>query len=123
MSVADPLTINGITFNRIDQGDFGSEFFSRVSTHEDRLSVKHSTEKALQYGTMPIERHLVKHRRTTFATATDPEYWVEAYMVIRLPRPYSVGGVLAPKTVIRALIDDQNPTTTNLLTQVIGWES
>jgi hypothetical protein len=123
MSLTDPLTINGITFNRIDTGDYGSEWFSRTSLLEDRLSVKHSTEKALLGGIMPIERHLVKHRRTVFATATDPEYWTETYMVIRLPRPYSVGAVLSPKTVVRALIDDQNPTTTDFLTSVIGWES
>lgn len=123
MPITTPLTVAGITFNRINIDNNTSEWFFRTDLAEWRFTIAHSYEKALVGGDK-MERHLVKFRKTIFATVDDPEYWVESYYVMRVPRRYAAdtATTTAMLTVLRALADNQTITTNVFTTNVLGWE-
>jgi hypothetical protein len=123
MSLSDPLTIGANTYARINQDNFGSEFYRRTATLEERVTFGHSTEKTLQYGTMPVERHMVKFRQTLFAADPDPEYWVESYFIVRVPKAYAFGSEDVVGSPVLYLNDNTALAGTVNMEKLIGFES
>jgi hypothetical protein len=124
MTISTPLTLNGVVFNRINNDKYSSEWFARSSTGEYSLVIAHSKEPKLQSNGYTTDRHLVKFRKTVYATDTVPEYWFESYFVIRVPGPHVLtsGVDTALTTTIKALIDGQTITAHTFMTDVMDWQ-
>lgn len=87
MSIANPLvvTVNAVAKNlpRINQDNFGSEYYLRESTQDFRVRIRHSRE-AIQANGVQLERHNVELTQTIFATTPgDPDAVTQVYVVIR----------------------------------------
>jgi hypothetical protein len=68
------ITVNAVAkvLNRINQDNYGSEYYLRSSTDEYRVKIRHSKESPLSDGRQ-FDRHNVEVTHTVFATSTVPE--------------------------------------------------
>lgn len=67
------ITVNAVAkvLNRINQDNYGSEYYLRSSTDEFRMKIRHSKE-AKQADGRKLDRHNVEITQTVFATSTVP---------------------------------------------------
>lgn len=79
------LTVNSVAkvLNRINQDNFGSEYYLRSSTDSYRVKIRHSSE-AKQADGRSFDRHNVEVTHTVFATSTTPEIVRQFYIVGRV---------------------------------------
>lgn len=84
------ITVNAVlkTLNKINQDNYGSEYYLRETTQEFRAKIRHSVESAAN-GAEPFERHNLEITQTIFATATDPERIIQVYSVFRVRKSES----------------------------------
>lgn len=121
MSFANPLVINSTSFEKINQDSYGSEYLNRDSVAERRFFISHANESKLINGQV-MERHFCKYQRRTFATATTPEYFEEAYAVIRTPASIATSATGLTSMLGRLMFDDAALTTVNV-GKMLGWQS
>lgn len=76
------LTIATVTktLNRINQDNYGSEYYKREATQDFRIRIRHSKQKPLKSGGRDMDRHNFEITWTVFATPTAKEivrigYW------------------------------------------------
>jgi hypothetical protein len=69
------LTVNAVAkvLNRINQDNYGSEYYLRSSTDEFRVKIRHSKE-SVQADGRRFDRHNVEAEHRVFATASTPEW-------------------------------------------------
>jgi len=67
------LTVNSVAkvLNRINQDNFGSEYYLRASTEEYRMKIRHSKESPQVDGRY-FDRHNVEVTHTVFASGGNP---------------------------------------------------
>jgi hypothetical protein len=67
------VTVNAVAkvLNRINQDNYGSEFYLRSSTEEYRLKIRHSKE-AVQADGRWFDRHNIELTHTVFAVGAAP---------------------------------------------------
>lgn len=68
------ITVNAVAkvLNRINQDNYGSEYYLRSTTEEYRVKIRHSKESPLADGRQ-FDRHNVEVSYVLFATTTTPE--------------------------------------------------
>lgn len=81
------LVINGgnKVLNRINQDNYGSEYFLRGTTDEYRVKIRHSKEAAQKDGTVN-DRHNVEITHTIYATSSTKQVVRQFYLVGRVPQ-------------------------------------
>lgn len=81
------ITINSVAkvLNRINQDNYGSEYFLRSTSEEYRMKVRHSKESAQKDGTVN-DRHNVEITHTVYATPTTKQIVRQFYLVGRVPQ-------------------------------------
>lgn len=69
------ITINAVAkvLNRINQDNYGSEYYLRSTLEEYRMKIRHSKEAPQADGRL-YDRHNVEITHTVYATSTTPEY-------------------------------------------------
>jgi hypothetical protein len=79
------VTVNSVAkvLNRINQDNYGSEYYLRSATDEYRMKIRHSKE-ATQSDGRAFDRHNVELTHTVFATSTDPQVVRQIYVVYRV---------------------------------------
>jgi hypothetical protein len=79
------ITINSVAkvLNRINQDNYGSEYYLRSSTEDYRVKIRHSKE-ATQPDGRNFDRHNVEVTHTVFATGSDPEIKRQYYIIGRI---------------------------------------
>jgi hypothetical protein len=79
------LTINSVAkvLNRINQDNYGSEYFLRTSTDEYRMKVRHLKEAPQKDGRI-FDRHNIEVTHTVYATSTTPQIITQFYLVGRV---------------------------------------
>lgn len=89
MAFANPLVVTlsgsgGTAKNlvKINQDNFGSEYYLRESTMDFRVKIRHSTETP-KTGEYQLERHNVELTQTVFGTSGDPDTVRQVYIVLR----------------------------------------
>lgn len=87
MAFANPLVIsvNAVnkTLNKINQDNYGSEYYLRETTGEYRVKIRHSTESAV-VGSGKVHRSNVDITYTLFSTTPGvPDDVIQAYTVFR----------------------------------------
>lgn len=71
------------TLNRINQDNYGSEYYLREATIEYRLKIRHSKESPSKVTGKGFDRHNVELTVTVLATPTTPAIVRQAYSVFR----------------------------------------
>jgi hypothetical protein len=81
------ITINAIAkvLNRINQDNYGSEFYLRETLVSYRMKIRHSKVKATAEKPYAQDRHNVELTVTTFATASVPQRVSTFYTVLQVP--------------------------------------
>lgn len=86
MTIANPLVItyNAVAKNlpRINQDNYGSEYFLNDGTLTFRVKIRHTLETKDKAG-FTHDRHNVEMTVTKLATSTVPESFVQYYTVVR----------------------------------------
>jgi hypothetical protein len=118
--IADPLvvTIAGAakSLNKINQGDYGSEFLLRESLKEYRAKIRHSKTKPDVNG-QSYDRHNFELTVTTFATSSAPENVQTFYFVMHaLPANSDV-------ELADAVMDLMIASSDALMKQMVAWQS
>jgi len=122
MSLPDPLTMNTIVYNRVNQDNFGSEYFYRTAIDERRLFITHTNEKKLVNGEV-MERHAVKYTKLVFATETDEADYSEVSFSLRFQKSNWEEAGASSLHIIRLLTDEQTITSTDFVTALASWQS
>lgn len=80
------LTVNSVAkvLNRINQDNYGSEYYLRSTLDEYRMKVRHSKESPQTDGTQ-LDRHNIEIVHTVFATSTVKEIKRYASLTVRVP--------------------------------------
>jgi hypothetical protein len=119
MTIANPLvvTYNTVAKNlpRINQDNYGSEYFLNDGTLTFRVKIRHSLEAADKSG-FQHDRHNVELTVTTLATSTVPESFVQFYTVFR-DNP-SQSSLVVNGYAAAAFL---GLTTTTLFNDMYGW--
>jgi bifunctional N-acetylglucosamine-1-phosphate-uridyltransferase/glucosamine-1-phosphate-acetyltransferase GlmU-like protein len=81
------IVINSVTktLNRINQDNYGSEYYLRGTTDEYRVKVRHSKEAPQKDGTVN-DRHNIEVTHTIFATSSTKQIIRQFYIVGRVPQ-------------------------------------
>jgi hypothetical protein len=68
------ITVNAVAkvLNRINQDNYGSEYYLRATLDEYRVKIRHSKESPQADGRQ-FDRHNIEVTHTVFATSTVPE--------------------------------------------------
>lgn len=68
------VTVNAVAkvLNRINQDNYGSEYYLRSATDEYRMKIRHSKESPQADGRV-FDRHNVELTHTVYATGSTPE--------------------------------------------------
>lgn len=79
------LTVNSVAkvLNRINQDNYGSEYYLRSATDEYRVKIRHSKEAPAADGSR-FDRHNIEVTQTVFATGSTPEIVRQFYLVGRV---------------------------------------
>jgi len=95
MAFADPLvvTINAVakSLPRINNDNYGSEYFLRESTQEFRMKIRNSNYNS--NGTVK-DRHNLEFTQTIYATATTPQVERKVYTTFEHNRSDTDAGLL-----------------------------
>lgn len=121
MPIPNPLvvTINSVAKNlaRINQDNYGSEYYLREATQDFRMKIRHQKE-ALQKTGNQFDRHNVELTQTIFATvAGEPDNVITTYLVLRA-RPTEPD--VKQGQLVVALGD---LLTSTMVTDLVGWQS
>lgn len=85
MAFANPLVIthNAGTKSlpRVNQDNYGAEYYLREATQEFRAKIRHTREKATATGR--VDRHNVEITQTVFGTSGAPDVTRQAYLIYR----------------------------------------
>lgn len=76
-----PHADGNIVLEKINQGNYGSEYLNRTSLGETRVRIRHSVRKA-PTGTLAADRHNVEVIQTVYATETTDEIVRKTYIVM-----------------------------------------
>lgn len=79
------LTINAVAkvLNKINQDNYGSEYYLRSATDEYRVRIRHSKEAPLPDGRR-FDRHNIEVTWTVYATPTTAEIVRQCYSITRV---------------------------------------
>lgn len=121
MSIANPLvvTVNSVAKNlpKINQDNYGSEYFLRESTQEFRVTIRHAQENAQKDGSQ-LDRHNVKLTQTIYATvAGEPDDVLETYAVIRMAKDGDVTKLGYLQAALNGLL------TSGMVSDLVGWQN
>lgn len=120
MSVADPssfpLSSGAVNLVRITQDGYTSTWQYRTSTYLMRMQIRHSVVPA-KGGEPAKDRHNVEVVKTTFATASVPQYSEKSYFVTE--NVVSGSSVELPN----ALCSWLTATSNAQLTKLLNWET
>lgn len=80
------LTVNSVAkvLNRINQDNYGSEYYLRSTLDEYRVKIRHSKEAPAKDGTQ-LDRHNIEVTQIIYATSTTLAVQRQFYIVARLP--------------------------------------
>lgn len=113
------ITINAVAkvLNRINQDNYGSEYYLRSTTEDYRMKIRHSKESPQADGRV-MDRHNVEITHTVFATSTTPEI---KRIYSGTTRVYSTDDLTAAGYLFAGAIDylDSSTVQGDLLT----WQS
>jgi len=109
MAIANPLVL---TYNagskslvRINQDNFGSEYYLRESTQDFRVRIRHSKETPGADG-VQYERHNFELTQTIFSTTVGvPDVVIQTYAVIRNRKATLATDVALLGTAMSAFLD------------------
>lgn len=109
MAIANPLvlTYNAGSKNlpRINQDNFGSEYYLRETTQDFRVKIRHSVESPQKDGTS-FERHNVELTQTVFSTTLGvPDVVMQVYLVVRNRKTDTAASVALLGTALSAFAD------------------
>lgn len=81
------VTVNAVAkvLNRINDQDYGSEYYLRESLGDWRVKIRHSKEAVQKDGTVN-DRHNVEFTQTIYATASAKQIIRQFYLVGRVPQ-------------------------------------
>lgn len=87
MAISNPLVITvGVdskSLVRINQDNYGSEYYLRETDGDFRIRIRHSSESPQKNGQV-FERHNVELTRTVFSTVVgSPDEVIQCYVVLR----------------------------------------
>jgi len=113
------LTINSVAkvLNRINQDNYGSEYYLRSATDEYRVKIRHSKE-ATQPDGRNFDRHNVEFTQTVFATSTTPQIVRQFYIV---DRTLNSDDLTAAGYLFAGAIDYLDSTTVQ--SDLLTWQS
>ncbi|UJQ85816.1 MAG: putative coat protein [Garnievirus montiscola] len=79
------LTVNAVAkvLNRINQDNYGSEYYLRSTLDEYRVRIRHTKLTPNVDGKVP-DSHNIEVTHTVFATSTVPAIVRQAYIVVRI---------------------------------------
>jgi len=84
--ITNPLAItyNGVakSLPRINQDNYGSEYFLAEATGTYRVRIRHTTDSPQKDG-QSLDRHNVEFTRVIFGVAPAPDQTIQAYLVLR----------------------------------------
>lgn len=120
MAITDPtsfpLSSGAITFTRVNQDGYSSEWLSRQTLYQMRMKIRHSVVPAK--GSEPAkDRHNVEVVKTVYATSTVAQYTEKVYLVFESIQSNS--SVEFPNALANWLIASTNAQ----LTKLVNWES
>lgn len=80
------VSVNAVNkvLNRINQDNYGSEYFLRTATDSYRAKIRHAKESPAADGTK-LDRHNVELVHTIFGTSGAKDTVRTAYIVLRVP--------------------------------------
>lgn len=86
------ITINAVAkvLNRINQDNYGSEYYLREATKAYRVKIRHSKVKATAATPYEQDRHNAELTITTFATSAVPQRVSTYYQVMMIPSDASI---------------------------------
>jgi len=78
------ITINAVAIimNRINQDNYGSEYYLHTALSDYRVKIRHTKEPATKAGVI-VDRHNVDFTQTIFATLTVPQIVRNVFLVGR----------------------------------------
>lgn len=111
-----PLSSGNVVVNKINQGDYSSEYVHLAPTEEYRVRVRH-TKTGKSATRASYDRHAFDVTHTIYADGDVPESHIKFYFVIEcLPGEASI--VLADGVCDLAIA-----SSGAVLTKLLGWES
>jgi hypothetical protein len=89
MAIANPIVITlggsggtAKSLPKINQDQYGSEYYLREATQDFRVKIRHTRESAKADGTV-LERHNLEITQTVFGTSGAPDRVRQVYVVLR----------------------------------------
>lgn len=112
------LTVNSVdkVLVKINQDNFGSQYYLREATEEFTLNCRHTREGALPDGSR-FDRHNVELINTVFATDTDPERVRVSYAVFRNKRTDTYDEAVLSMTSLTALLNEAT------ILELMAWKN
>lgn len=105
-----------VVLNQITEGNYSSEYFTRTSTAEYRMKVRHTKEKAT--GALPaLDRHNIELTVRTFPSSTLPLGATNSVYAVIRSNPNSDG-----TDAIKLAVGLSNALFTNAA-GLVGWSS
>nr|URG16088.1 MAG: coat protein [Leviviridae sp.] len=109
MAIANPLVL---TYNagtkslvRINQDQYGSEYYLREATQDFRVKIRHSKESAQKNGVV-LERHNVELTQTVFGVSGAPDEVMQVYVVVRNAKTSTSANVAKLGDALSAFLDN-----------------
>lgn len=111
------VTVNGVgkVLQRTGNGPGQSQFMLRETGMEWLLTIAHSKESGVMGDGYPMERHMIRFRKTIYAVpGTSPEKITESYFILRSQKSADLA---ADELVDHGLVDlvDSGTVTADLL--------
>lgn len=121
MSIPNPLviTVNSVakSLPKINQDNYGSEYYLREATEDYRVKIRHSKEAAQKNGSQ-LERHNVELTRTIFAASTDErDVVLQTYTVIRCEKSSDLTKLGHTQAALNGLL------TAGVVSDLAGWQN
>lgn len=118
--LGDPITLvitgGNVSFAKINQDGYSSEYMNRGATYAIQLKIRHSKTKA-RPGVPSRDRHNVEYVATTFATAEAAERVRKCYLVIEQDADDTdTSGIIALANFVLA-------SSAALVPKLMSWES
>lgn len=121
MSIENPLviTVNSVEKNlpKINQDNYGSEYFLKESTQEFRIKIRHSREAPQKSG-VQLERHNVELTQTIYSTEPgEPDKVLQTYVVVRNAADADLTKLGYLQGALNALMD------ATMVSDLAGWQN
>lgn len=112
MAIANPLVLTYKTIAkslvRINQDNYGSEYYLREATQDFRVKIRHSVESPQKNGQM-FDRHNVEITHTIFSTTVGvPDVIRQAYVVLRNSKTDSASDVADSADMLTDFLTNQH---------------